>query len=131
MAVGADLDQNATLRLNYEDAKKKADRIAVKLRERLEPWRQFMDLYTSIEQSDKTIQELVGQLDSKPDGGYHETCADIDLLMVGLILSYLLIPLSSVHEDCVRNHSKRYHASSPSLFCRPNEVSGTSRRGGL
>jgi hypothetical protein len=71
-------------RQHYDATKWKTDWIAQRLRERLEPWRQFMDLYTNIEQSHKTVGELVTQLGNKPDNGYHETCQDIEVLEVSI-----------------------------------------------
>jgi hypothetical protein len=73
-------------RQHYDESKYKTDWVAQCLRDRLEPWRQFMDLYTSIEQSHKTVGELVSQIGNKPDGGYNETCQDIELLKVSTYL---------------------------------------------
>ncbi|KAI6192361.1 hypothetical protein M3Y97_00329300 [Aphelenchoides bicaudatus] len=65
---------------HYAMAKRKADWVAQSLHELLSPWKEFMDLYTNIEQSHHAVGELVSQVATKPDNGYHETCQDIDML---------------------------------------------------
>jgi hypothetical protein len=74
--------ENDTTRIHYKDAKVKTDWIANQLRERLEPWRQFTDLYSNIEASHTSINEIICQLNSKGNTTHHEACKDIEILEV-------------------------------------------------
>jgi hypothetical protein len=81
-SLRSDSALNESAKRDYSNAKTTAEWIANELRERLEPWRQLMDLYTSIEKSHKAVSELLSQMGSKQESNHQETCKDIEILDV-------------------------------------------------